>query len=376
MASKRDYYETLGVSRTATEEEVRKAFRQKALQYHPDRNKDDGAADKFKEVNEAYQVLTDPQRRQQYDRFGHAGVGAQAGQGFEGYDIFGGFGDIFESFFGGGTSTRTRPRTTQGGDLQAELRVKFEDSVFGAVQEVAVRRMEHCDRCGGSRSEPGTTPQRCETCHGSGRVRRTQKSIFGQFIQEGACPTCNGTGDQIITPCTQCQGSGRERKQRKIQVDIPAGVEDGITLQLRGEGDAGERGGPPGDLYILLRVNPHELFERSRNDILLDLNITFPQAALGANITVPTLEAEETLHIPPGTQSDALFRLKGHGVPHLQNASKRGDEVVRVRVATPKALTKRQKELLEELGQTFSQNGTDDQDGSKSWFRGRKGPKS
>ena len=376
MTSKRDYYETLGVSRNGTEEEIRKAFRQKALQYHPDRNKDADATEKFKEVNEAYQVLTDPQRRQQYDRFGHAAGGAQTGQGFDGFDVFGGFGDIFESFFGGGTSTRTRPRTTQGADLQSDLRVKFEAAVFGAVQEVNARRMEQCGRCDGTRSEPGSSPVQCETCHGGGRVRRTQKSIFGQFIQEGACPTCNGTGERIITPCTQCHGSGRERKQRKIQVDIPAGVEDGITLQLRGEGDAGELGSPPGDLYILLRVDPHEFFKRSQYDILLDMDITYPQAALGADVTVPTLQGKETLHIPPGTQPNAVFRLKGQGVPHLQNATKRGDEVIRVNVATPKELTKHQRELLEELSQTFSENGADDPEGSKSWFRGRKGSKS
>jgi len=376
MTSKRDYYETLGVSRSGTEEEIRKAFRQKALQYHPDRNKDADATEKFKEVNEAYQVLTDPQRRQQYDRFGHAAGGAQTGQGFDGFDVFCGFGDIFESFFGGGTSTRTRPRASQGSDLQSDLRVKFEDAVFGAVQEVNARRMEQCGRCDGTRSEPGSSPVQCETCHGNGRVRRTQKSIFGQFIQEGACPTCNGTGERIVTPCTQCHGSGRERKQRKIQVDIPAGVEDGITLQLRGEGDVGELGAPPGDLYILLRVDPHAFFKRSQYDILLDMDITYPQAALGADITVPTLQGEETLHISPGTQPSAVFRLKGQGVPHLQSATKRGDEVIRLNVATPKELTKRQRELLEELSQTFSENGADDPEGSKNWFRGRKGSKS
>ncbi len=358
MAAKSDYYNTLGVPRNATEEEVRKAFRRKALEFHPDRNKDPNASEKFQEVSEAYQVLTDPQRRSQYDRFGHAGVGAQAGQGFEGVDTFGGFGDIFEAFFGGGgggTRTRTQPR--QGADLLAELELTFEEAVFGASKEVAVARSERCQRCQGVGSEPGTKPETCANCKGTGRVRRSHRSIFGQFVQEAACDVCNGVGERITHPCRQCRGIGRERAQRQLSVDVPAGVEDRLQVSLRGEGEAGEHGGPPGDLLILLRVQPHPQFRRSGHDVLYDLKLIFPQLALGDEVAVPTLDGDASLRIPPGTQANTVFRLKGHGIPHLENKKRRGDELVTVRVTTPTRLNQRQRELLEELRGTLSPDG-------------------
>ncbi len=374
MATKPDYYDLLEVSRSASEEEIRKAFRRKALEYHPDRNKDPSATERFKEINEAYQVLTDPQKRRQYDRFGHAGVGAQAGagRGFEGFDVFGGFGDIFDAFFGGGTASgRTAPR--QGDDLQTELRLDFTEAVFGASKEITVERDEPCQRCHGIGSEPGTQPETCSNCRGSGRVRRTHRNIFGQFVQELPCNVCRGVGEIVTHPCTVCRGTGHESRRRQIQVDVPAGVEDGVRLQLRGEGDRGAYGGPPGDLFILLHVAPHPTFQRSGNDILYELKLAFPQAALGDDIQVPTLEGTAPLHIPPGTQSGTVLRLKGQGVPHAGRPSRRGDELIALRVATPTNLTRRQRELMEELAKTLVSDGQAP-DGGKGWFGRGKGP--
>jgi molecular chaperone DnaJ len=356
MTTKRDYYDILEIGRGASEEDIRKAFRKKALEFHPDRNKDAGASDRFKEVNEAYQVLTDPERRQRYDRFGHAGVGngGSAGQGaggFEGFDIFGGFGDIFDAFFGGGPRTRTRAQ--QGRDLQTAVTVTFEEAVFGTAKEIEVNRTERCSRCEGLRSEPGHRPQTCSNCKGTGRVRRAQRSVFGQFMTEAPCNVCGGMGEQVTDPCKHCKGSGQERTKRKIQVQVPAGVPAGANLSLRGQGDSGEFGGPAGDLYVGIRVQPHAFFEREDNDILYMLDLSFPQAALGTDIDVPTLDGPHKLKIPSGTQSDTTFRIKGKGVPYLGRDGRRGDEVVTVRVATPDKLSKRQKELLEELQRSF-----------------------
>ena len=376
MATKFDYYEVLGISRSASEEEVRKAFRRKALEYHPDRNKDPSATDRFKEVNEAYQVLTDPQKRRQYDRFGHAGVGGQAGagygQGFEGFDVFGGFGDIFDAFFGGGTSARSQTAPRQGADLQTELRLTFEEAVFGTSKEITVDRFERCQRCHGLGTEPGTQPTTCPNCKGTGRVRRSYRSLFGQFVQEVTCNVCGGVGERVTHPCAQCKGASPERRQRQIQVDVPAGVEDGVRLKLRGEGEAGANGGPPGDLFLLLRVEPHPVFQRTGYDILYALDLTFPQAALGDETEVPTLEGAAPLHIPPGTQTGAILRVKGQGVPHPGRPNRRGDELVTIRVATPTNLSRRQQELLEELGSTFASDGQDPGRG-KGWFGRGKG---
>ena len=353
MTTKRDYYNILEVGRDASEEDIRKAFRKKALEFHPDRNKDPGAPAKFKEVNEAYQVLTDSERRERYDRFGHAGA-TNGGGGAGGFEGFGGFGDIFDAFFGGGGSRGGRARARAGRDLQTNLIVTFEEAVFGATKEIEVNRTERCTRCEGARSEPGHQPQACSNCKGSGRVRRAQRSMFGQFMTEVECNACNGSGLTISHPCTQCKGAGQERTKRKIQVQVPAGVPHGANLNLRGQGDSGELGGPAGDLYVGMHVEPHAFFERDDTYILYTLDVSFPQAALGAELDIPTLEGPRTLKIPAGTQTDQVFRIKGQGVPHLGREDRRGDEIITVRVATPEKLSSRQRELLEELQLTFT----------------------
>ena len=358
MTTKRDYYEILEVGRDASEEDIRKAFRKKALELHPDRNKAADAPERFKEVNEAYQVLTDPERRRRYDRFGHASTGngaGQAGQDFEEFDLFGGFGDIFDAFFGGTGKSRTAAR--EGRDLQATLTVPFVEAAFGVVKEIEVTRTERCSRCDGNRAEPGHGKETCTNCKGSGRVRRAQRSVFGQFMTESVCNVCQGTGQSIPNPCTLCKGTGNERAKRKIQVNVPAGVPHGASLNVRGQGDAGDLGGPPGDLYVGIRIERHPLFDRQENDILSTLDLSFPQAALGVDLEVPTLDGDQKLKVPPGTQSDSVFRIKGVGVPHLGRINRRGDQLVTVRVATPDKLSRRQKELLEELERSFAEGG-------------------
>ena len=366
MAAKRDYYDVLGVSRSATEEEVRRAFRRQAMEHHPDRNKSEEAGERFREINEAYQVLSDAERRRQYDRFGHAGVGAAAGARGRGADdlndLFGGIGDIFESFFGGAGRSRAQP----GRDLETTLTLSFEEAVFGAKKELGVRRVRLCALCAGSGSEPGHPPARCANCGGSGRVRRVQRSIFGQFVQEAGCNVCAGMGEVIATPCSRCKGARRERAEQPIEVDVPAGVETGVRLSLRGQGDAGDYGAPPGHLYVLLRVKPHPRFERYGNDILFDLPLTFPQAALGDAVDAPTLEGSVKVKVPPGTQSGAEFRFKGMGVPRLRGGG-RGDYVARARVETPQKLSKEQRRLMEQLRDSFGANGN-----GAGWFGGKR----
>ncbi len=364
--SKRDYYEVLGVSRDASEEEIRKAFRKLALEYHPDRNKSDGAAEKFKEINEAYQVLSDPRKRADYDRYGHMGVGQNGGaRGFEGFENFGGFGDIFDAFFGGfGTTTRTRTSARRGADLQVTMTVEFEEAAFGAEKELEVQRTEMCGHCHGSRSEPGNSPTTCGNCGGTGQVRRSHQSIFGQFVQVATCGTCRGEGRIITHPCTRCRGSGQERKTRKLRVSVPAGIETGTQLRLTGEGEAGANGGPPGDLYISIRVKEHPVFRRDGYDILYQLPINIVQAALGATVKVPTLEGDAELVVPPGTQSGEVFRLRGKGIPHLRS-KQRGDQLVSIFVEVPRNLTEEQRKLFQELARSF---GSSPAHGDKGWF--------
>ena len=354
MAAKRDYYEVLGVSRSATEEEVRRAFRRKAMEHHPDRNKSEQAGERFREINEAYQVISDAERRRQYDRFGHAGAGSAAGggRGADDFsDLFGGIGDIFESFFGGG-----RSRAQPGRDLQTTLSLSFEEAVFGARKEIGARRVRLCGLCDGSGSEPGHPPARCANCGGSGRVRRVQRSVFGQFVQEAGCNVCVGMGEVISTPCSRCKGTRKERAHDAIEVNVPPGVEDGVSLSLGGQGDAGDYGAPPGDLYVLLRVAPHPHFEREGNDILFDLPLTFPQAALGDAVDAPTLEGSVKVKVPPGTQPGAEFRFRGLGVPRLRGGG-RGDYVARATIETPQKLSKEQRRLMEQLRDSFGANG-------------------
>jgi molecular chaperone DnaJ len=353
MASKRDYYEVLGVDRNASEDDIKKAFRRLAFQYHPDRNREDGAEEKFKECKEAYEILCDPQKRAAYDRFGHAGVHGFSGRGFEGFD-FGGFGDIFDAFFGGTTGTARRTGPQQGADLSYKLTISFEEAVFGCDKELEVVRNEICSACSGTRSEPGSQPIKCPACNGTGEVRRTQRSIFGQFINVTTCSRCNGEGRIITKPCPRCNGQGRERVTRKIVIKIPPGVDEGTQVRLSGEGDIGFRGGPPGNLYVTLAVRKHKFFQREGDDILYELPINFAQAALGDELEIPTVDGPITLKIPAGSQTGKVFRLKEKGVPHLRRPG-RGDQLVRLYVVTPTNLDEKQKKLFRELAKTLGE---------------------
>ena len=367
MVSKRDYYETLGVSRDASEEEVRRAFRRLALEYHPDRNKDKGAEGQFKEINEAYQVLNDPEKRGVYDRFGHTGLSGNggAGRGFEGVDTFGGFGEIFDAFFGGiGTRTKER-RRARGRDLEMTLTLAFEEAVLGTRRDVNISRIEVCVQCKGKGAEPGTSSERCGTCRGSGQVRRSQQSLFGQFVQVVACPTCDGEGQTVPHPCTQCRGGGYERKDRKLTVDIPPGVDGNSPLRLDGEGDAGSMGGKPGNLYMILNVRQHKVFQRSGNDLTLEVPVNVAQAALGDTIDVPTLQGVATLSVPAGTQSGSVLRIKGEGVPYLHKRGK-GDLLATVRVVIPRSLDADERQLFQDLAARLKDR--DDGQGQKGLF--------
>lgn len=348
--AKRDYYEVLGVARNDSEEEIRKAFRKKALEYHPDRNKSAGAEEKFKEINEAYQVLSDTKKRSLYDRHGEAGVSTNGGfdRPFDGFDVFGGFGDIFDSFFGDVSGRRAR-QAQRGGDLQQRVVLSFEEAVFGTEREVEVTRLERCQRCSGAGNEPGSTIGACTTCRGSGQVRRSQRSIFGQFSQVSACPTCQGSGKVIKNPCTACRAAGVERRKRKIAVTIPAGVEGGMQVRLSGEGDVGRDGGPSGNIYVHVDVRNHQFFNRDGNDLVYRLPINMAEAALGVEKSVPTLDGgSETLKLPQGTQAGAEFRIRGKGIPHL-HSDRRGDLRVLVDLQVPRTLDSNQRKLLEDL---------------------------
>ncbi len=352
-ANKRDYYEVLGVSRSATEDELKKAFRRLAKQYHPDANKEQGAEARFIEVNEAYEVLSDPQKRVAYDRYGHAGVNGMGGMGAGGFSDFGGFSsinDIFETFFASaGAGTQRRGGTQRGADLRYDLTITFEEAVFGCQKEIELPRWETCPTCRGNGAQPGTSTTRCSACQGTGEIRRVQQSIFGQFVNVSMCERCHGEGRVITTPCEKCRGQGRVRNNRRVVVNIPAGVDDGINVRVTGEGEVSARGGTPGNLYVILTVKPHQFFKRQGNDILYELPISFTQAALGDEVEVPTVDGKTTtLKIPAGTQTNRSFRLKGMGVP-VVHSSARGDQHVIVKVVTPSSLTAEQKRLLEEF---------------------------
>ena len=360
-----NYYAVLGVARNAGDEDIRRAFRRKAMEYHPDRNKNPDAEEKFKEINEAYQVLSDTKKRAQYDRFGKAGVGAGAqagGSPFDGFDVFGGFGDIFDSFFGDATARATRqPR--RGGDLQEQVTLSFEESIWGASREVDVNRLEVCHHCNGAGNEPGTSVDTCSDCRGAGQVRRSQRSVFGQFTQVAACPSCRGRGSVISTPCGTCKAAGRERRRRKIEVKIPGGVESGMQVRLSGEGDAGSDGGGSGNLYVAVAVREHNFFQRDGTDIVYTLPVNVAEAALGADKSIPTIDGyEEELKLPQGTQPGAEFRIRNKGVPHL-HSNRRGDLRVMVDVRVPNSLNSRQRELMEELARSF--NGEKPSNGQK-----------
>jgi molecular chaperone DnaJ len=352
--TKADYYEVLGVSKTASDQELKAAYRKLAMQYHPDRNPGNkDAEEKFKECSEAYQVLTDPQKRAAYDRYGHAGVsgvGASNGDPFAGMPDLGDiFGDFFGEVFNMGGGSRRGSRAQRGRDVRVDHVIEFEDAVFGKEVQVTLRRMEACETCHGTGTASGRGPSTCPQCQGRGQVRFQQ----GFFSIARTCSACGGAGTVISDPCRTCRGDGRVERQRTIQVTIPAGVEEGTRIRYQGEGDAGRFGGPSGDLYIVLSVKPHAFFERDGNDLHCVVPVSFPQAALGDEITIPTLEGDTVIKIPEGTQSGKEFRVRGKGVPYL-NEHGRGDLVVQVVVQTPKKLTKVQKELLRQLSESLA----------------------
>ncbi|MBI4785813.1 MAG: molecular chaperone DnaJ [Chloroflexi bacterium] len=350
MPTKRDYYDILGVGRDASDDDIKKAFRRLAKQYHPDANAGDGGmAEKFKEIGEAYQVLSDPEKRQVYDRYGHNAP--QGGFGdFSGG--FGGFADIMEEFFGFGSRAAARRGPQPGAHLKYNLTISFEDAVFGAEKELEIPRLETCPNCHGSGAEPGTTPIRCPQCHGTGEARRVQQSIFGSFVNVATCPRCEGEGEVVSTPCSHCRGQKRVQITRKMSIAIPPGVDDGMQIRLTGEGEAGMRGGPAGNLYVVVNIKKHPLFRREGIDLLLDLPISFMQAALGDEIEVPTLDGKTKLTIPPGTQYAKSFRIREQGVPQLRRNG-RGDLIVTVQIAVPTELTEKQRALLRELARTM-----------------------
>ena len=361
--TKADYYEVLGVERTASEQELKSAYRKLAMQYHPDRNPDDPKAEeKFKLASEAYQVLSDPDKRAAYDRFGHDGVsnGGMDASGFAGMPDLGDiFGDIFGEMFNMG-GTRRSSRAQRGRDLQYELTLTFEEAVFGKQSEIQIRRMENCAACQGSGAEPGHGPSVCQQCAGRGQVRFQQ----GFFSVARTCPACGGTGSIVNNPCRQCRGDGRQSADHTINVTVPAGIEDHMRIRYQGEGDAGRFGGPSGDLYIVVSVEAHPFFEREGNDLHYVLPVSFPQATLGTELMIPTLEGETKLKIPEGTQSGTEFRLRNKGVPYL-NDHGRGDLIVQVVAQVPKKLTKAQKELMRELSETLTVENTPS---SRSFF--------
>lgn len=354
---KRDYYEILGVDRNASAEEIRRAYRRLARSHHPDLHSSDPEAEaRFKEINEAHEVLRNPETRAMYDRFGHAGVRTTSG-GDAVYPDFGDFGDLgelFEQFLGFGTRTRTRgrPASERGADRRSRIRLTFEDAVFGAPHEVEVVRLEQCSECKGTGAKPGTKPLRCETCQGKGQVRTVQQSAFGAFVNVQTCPRCRGRGEVMPEVCRACGGDGRVRRERKLEVDIPAGVEDGTQIRLAGEGDAGKLGGPAGNLYVVLEVEDHPVFERQGNDLHLQLRLNAAEAALGTELEVPTIDSTQTIAVPPGAQTGDTIRLEGRGVPYLRRTG-RGDEIVTVVVATPERLSPEQRQLYKELGATL-----------------------
>jgi molecular chaperone DnaJ len=347
--TKKDYYQILGVGKTASDEELKKNYRKIAMQCHPDKNPGDKQAEeKFKEAAEAYEVLSDRQKREIYDQYGHAGLSNTGFQGFSGFDdVFSNFGDIFEDVFGFGR-TRGRGRTRQaaraGADLRYDLKISFLDAAFGLTTTIDLEKLYTCHECQGTGAAPGTSSSTCPTCHGRGQVIQSS----GFFTISSTCPHCHGQGKFITKPCPICRGTGKEQQRKTVELKIPAGVETGSRLRLRGEGEAGEQGGPCGDLYVFLQVEDHNFFVRSEDDVICRVPISFVQASLGGTVTVPTLEESEKIKIPRGTQTGRTFRLKGKGIPHLQGYG-RGDQIIEVFVQIPTALTRKQEELLREF---------------------------
>ena len=365
--SKRDYYEVLEVTRTATEVDLKKAYRRLAMKYHPDRNPNDKTAEaKFKEAKEAYEVLCDPHKRAAYDQYGHAAVEGNAG-GFQGGGGFADiFGDVFGDIFGGGR--RGGQQAYRGSDLRYNLELELEEAVRGTEVRIRVPKLERCDVCAGSGAKPGTSPKSCPTCGGHGQVRMQQ----GFFAIQQTCPSCRGAGKIIPSPCPQCQGQGRVRQAKTLSVKVPAGVDEGDQIRLSGEGEAGEQGGPAGDLYVLIRLKPHALFKREQDDLYCDIPVSFVTAALGGDVEIPTLDGRANLKIPAETQSDKVFRLRGKGVRNVRNGQV-GDLYCRVSVETPVNLTKRQKELLQEFDTITREGGARHNPREQTWVEKVKG---
>jgi molecular chaperone DnaJ len=359
VATKRDYYESLGIGRQAGADEIRSAYRKLAKQYHPDVNKENGAEERFKEVSEAYAVLSDEQKRAAYDRYGHAGVSGAGAPDFSGF----GMEDIFESIFGGfGARTNTRRSPRRGADVRYDLSITFEEAISGVEKEVQVTRHETCATCKGSGAEPGTTPVRCHTCNGSGEVRQVRQTFLGSMVNVSTCPTCQGKGETIATPCHTCHGRTQVRQTRHLSVNIPPGVDSGTQIRLSGEGEPGLNGGPNGNLYVAITVVAHKYFRRQGDDIVLEVAINLAQAALGTDITVPSVNGTERIKIPAGTQAGTVFHLRGKGVPRLQRSG-RGDMYVLVTVATPTQLNGEQKKLLKELSKSLEADAVPQEQG-------------
>ena len=368
--NKRDYYEVLGVSKTAGDDEIKKAYRALAKKYHPDMNPGDKDAEvKFKEVNEAYAVLSDSEKRSKYDKFGHAAFDPSAGGGGSGFGGFGGFGadfdfgDIFSSFFGGGGGSRSRQNAPrEGDDVATRVTISFEESAFGCKKEVNFARIESCGECSGTGAEKGSSVESCSTCHGTGRVTVQQQTMLGYMQTQRACSACSGKGKIIKSPCKNCNGKGRIKINKKLEVNIPAGIDNMQNIILRGQGSAGINGGPSGDLIIEVRVKEDKIFEREGNNLFCDISISFPEAALGAEIDVPVIGGKtEKLKIPEGTQSGTRFTLRGKGMPNV-NSGRRGDIIITVNVETPKNLSKEQKELLEKFALTLGDKSSKKKD--------------
>lgn len=368
MADKRDYYEVLGVSKTAGDDEIKKAYRQLAKKYHPDANPGDKAAEeKFKEINEAYSVLSDKDSRARYDQYGHAGMDPNfnpggfsgfSGGGFSGFSGFSGgdfdLGDLFGDLFGGGRSSSRRPNSPlRGEDIGVRIALSFEEAAQGCRRDIEFTRSESCGKCHGTGASGSSGVETCKTCGGSGTVRTTQRTPFGAMQSQTVCSSCGGTGRIIKDPCTACRGTGSIKVKKKLEVNIPAGIDDGQRVMLRGQGNSGSNGGPSGDLLVAVSVRPHKLFERDGNDIHYEMPVTFTEAALGAKLTVPTLEGESEFSIPEGTQSGSVFSLRGKGIPDV-NGRGRGDMYITVTVEVPKSLSQKQKEAVKAFGESTS----------------------
>ena len=358
LADKRDFYEVLGVNRGAGDDEIKKAYRKEAKKYHPDLHPGDKEAEaKFKEVNEAYEVLSDKEKKARYDQFGHAGVdpnygaGGGAGGGFGGFDDFG---DIFSNIFGGGFGGfgggQRRNGPVRGNDIRSSVVISFEEAAFGCKKTVEVTRQENCKTCNGTGAKPGTSPIKCKKCNGTGRIRTQTRTPFGIMANETVCPDCRGAGTVVVDPCRDCRGTGRVRKTSKIEIKIPAGINDGQSMQIPGQGEMGTRGGPSGDLLVTIRIKPHEIFKREEYDVYIDIPVTFAQAALGDTIKVPTIDGIVEYDIPEGTQPGAVFRLRNKGIQYLRGKG-RGDQYVKVDIEVPKNLSAEQKEILRKFEQ-------------------------